>query len=181
MRSDLKIKLENLVRQKDWDEYISTAKDAGVTDVDLAVEAIFLLFTNLVYPQSNFVPEYKQMMKALEHLFQYFLGIYKDNAKFLFFVGYFNALSEWAFGQEDFGLSHEMLRKAFEIEPENILYEWGYRFSTGDPQAESITERLYLDRDQLSRLMSTGAAGRFIAEAIETAYESYKKRDIFAP
>ncbi len=85
------------------------------------------------------------------------------------------ALNEWAFGLEDFELAYSLLKRAMELEPENKLYEWGYKFSTGnpavfDPEVMSLTEQLYADKQTLDWLESRGEIGCIIADAIRSKY-----------
>lgn len=168
-----KIKQEEFVSARQWKELCSYSLDmlnATPDNVQQVIEAIYLLFDRLVYHEhksQSDVPVHR------ESLLELFLGSFLrlgENAEYLFFVGYFITLADWAFGQEDLRLSHKMLAKAHELEPDNLVYEWGYLVSIGDRQAGVIVEKLCLDKDKMDFLVAKGAHGKLIAEAIQTDY-----------
>ena len=169
MQMSLREHLSNLLSEERLDEYFLLATEAGLRNRADAIESLFLLFIQLVYPESDSVPRYKEMVDALRKLSNVFREEYGEDAEYNFFVGYFMALSEWAFSQDDFETSHRMLKKASEIDPTSRLYDWGYRFSMGDRSAQLLTRELVNNREQLEQLRSKGKFGEFIAEAIEAA------------
>jgi hypothetical protein len=173
--------LRELANAEKWSEvclYAIKAVEETPANSAVSVEALFLTLNKLLYQEFESQGQFDETLKALDKLFSVSYSSFKNNGEYLFFVGYFMALGDWAFGQDDLSLSHDMLRRAAQLDPGNRLFEWGYRFSTSDPRARSLTEDLYFDDSIMRRLISMGEAGKFMAEAIETAYERYKKGQI---
>ena len=173
--------LKELVNSRQWDDIylyaVRAMKEPG-SNVQVTIEAIFLLFDSLVYKQYSSQSEYDKISDALRKLFAVGSSKFQYDPKYLFFVGYFIALAEWAFGQDDLTLSYDMLRRAAKIDSTNILYEWGYRFSTNDPLARLLTGKLFLDKNTMEYLASLGEAGKLIAEAIETDYKFFRNEGL---
>lgn len=167
--------LQALAESRQWRSVCSYALNSiqkNDADVDVVIEAIFLLFSGLVYNDYGSEKEYRNKRKSLLELFSIANGKFNDNAKYLFFVGFFITLGEWAFGQDDFSLGREMLRKAADLQPDNLLYRWGYDVFTSSPAAVQLTEELSRDGNTKELLLTMGLAGRFIWEQIENAYQS---------
>jgi hypothetical protein len=167
--------LKALAESRQWDRICSYALHSiQETDpnVDIVIEAIFLLFSGLVYGNYGSEKEYRSKSRSLHELFSIANDKFKDNAKYLFFVGFFITLSEWAFGQDDFSLGYQMLNKAVERQPDNLLYQWGFNFFTSSPAATQLTEELIQDENTKGFLLTSGKAGQFIWEQIENAYQS---------
>jgi hypothetical protein len=96
-------------------------EDSIIDKIEVVIEAIFAFFDSLVYQSFESQEEYKKIAEVLHRLYAVSLAKYQHNAKFLFFLGYFMALSEWAFDQDDFQLSHQYLYEAWQIEPSGLL------------------------------------------------------------
>jgi hypothetical protein len=176
-----KDRLDDLVQKRRWKElgtFVADALNQNRASDDIAIEAIYLLLNVLLYGEWESQEEAGEIERTLRELFTKSYAKFHNNAQYLFFVGYFIALAEWAFGQEDLKLSHAMLKKAAELEPGNLLYKWGYRFSSGDPTAGQLTEKLYLNSEVIASLASKGDAGKYIAEAIESVFKRYNEKII---
>lgn len=166
-------RLDDLFLNRNWEGLARLVEESlreTNPDGDIAIETIYRLLDFLLYAKYESDAEYDEIARTLYDQFVNSYSKFSDDAEYLFFVGYFMALGEWYFGQDDLTLSHEMLRRAAEIEPHNLLYAWGYHFSTGGPNGKVLTQQIYSEPEILKFLMSKGLAGKYMIEAIETAY-----------
>lgn len=173
---DWKKELESLERDKRWADAIALLKEAIAQHPDNGepyVRAIYLLLNLLLeedYAAANL--EHDNLAAMLTQYFDSTLKKFKDDAESLFFIGYFVGLAEWYFGQEDLDLSHQMLKKATEIEPQNLLYQWAYKFAIGDKSAAQLCEALVSSTEIMTWLKSKGSPGRYMIGIIRSSCES---------
>jgi len=66
----------------------------------------------------------------------------------LFFIGKILYISEWFFGLKDNTLAFEFQERAFEIEPKNILYEWGYALAKNEKERVYILSKAILFKNK---------------------------------
>ena len=157
-------------KERDWKPAIGLVKQLLAehpNDLELNIRAIYLLLNILLeedYPDEEHDPMANFLKKCFDESYQKF----SENPEYLFFIGYFMVLAEWYFGQNDFKLADEMKRKASKLDPDNILYEWSWRFSDNDPLAEYFAEQLLKhDTEKIKWLKNKGAPGAYILDVIE--------------
>lgn len=171
--------LAYLRERKPWSEvliFLEKTADENPDNVEVYVETIYFLLELLLEDSGiNFEVEGDKIADILKAFFEKSYKRFSENAEFLFFIGYFMALAEWYFGQNDLQLSKQMQKKAIEIEPENILYEWSYKFSTNDRSAYELSKQLLSDSEKMKWLEMKGVAGEYISNAIKNYYTGYEK------
>ena len=108
------------------------------------------------------------MANLLKKYFDESYSKFSEVPEYLFFVGYFMGLADWYFGQHDFELADQMKKKASDLEPDNMLYEWSWRFVKDDPLAKRCAEQLLKhDTKRIEWLKSKGAPGTYILDVIK--------------
>jgi hypothetical protein len=110
---------------------------------------------------------------------EYFAGLLKkyftesyskflNNAEYLFYTGITAHLSEWHFGI-DIREAETMLFEALKIEPENIIYKWGYYAYTDMSSVKDKEKAIILAKEIIAEnspykaiLESKGELGKYI-------------------
>jgi len=165
--------LESLEAAKRWGDAVTFLQESIALypdDVELYVKGIYLLLNLLLeedYSACNL--EHDNLAALLKKYFDDSYEKFKGNAEYLFFVGYFSGLAEWYFGQEDLSLSHQMLKKATEIEPDNPLYHWAYKFVIGDEEARELCKQSASNMASMSWLESKGSPGQYLTGIIRSS------------
>lgn len=172
MNVNWKEELESLEDSRRWKDAVATVQnviDQHPQDPEAYVRAIYLLLNLLLeedYASHGFDDE--TLAGMLKRYFDQSFQQFGNNAEYLFFTGYFMGLAEWYFGQETLDLSHQMLEKATQLEPENPLYEWAYRFVLGDERSWSLCEKLISDSNRIKWLDSRGSPGKYIINVLRS-------------
>ena len=103
-----------------------------------------------------------------------------DNSEYLFFVGKILYIAEWYFGIDDDlkpiqgKMAFKMQERAFEKEPENVLFEWAYRFSLNDQIAGYLAGQILRhDRNKIRWLNSKGFPGKYVLESLKRNEAKY--------
>lgn len=79
------------------------------------------------------------------------------------------------FDEKDNTLAFEFQERAFEIEPKNILYEWGYALAKNEKKRVYILSKtiLFKNKNILDWLKQYGFAGNYMIESLMYCYENY--------
>lgn len=106
---------------------------------------------------------------------------HSDNSEFLFFLGIMIYIGEWYFGMDNVDQAKSMLEKAKDIDPNNVLYEWGY-YSRTDQRLEVNTDlkyelsgRVLNDSLIIDDLKGLGLLGVYVHGILEYTYEGLKE------
>jgi S-ribosylhomocysteine lyase LuxS involved in autoinducer biosynthesis len=172
-----KEELESLEHRKLWSDavvFIKKTTEKNRDDVEVYVRAIYLLLNLLLeedYAAHNL--EHDSLAKLLRQYFDDSYKRFRSSAEYLFFTGYFMGIAEWYFGQDTLDLSHQMLKKATELEPENALYEWAYKFALGDELAGYLSKKIIADSEKMKWLESKGSPGEYIINVIRSCSEGH--------
>lgn len=156
-------------QMKSWEELHGILEESLLKDPNNAwkyVEVIYFLLDILLYGNCKSMSDHDKIAEILKEFFERSYKKFSENAEYLFFVGYFMALAVWYFGQDNLNLSHKMLKKATEIEPQNKLFEWAYKFSTNHSSTKEVVKQLLLDSKNMKWLKSKGQAGEYMIDAI---------------
>lgn len=171
--------LENYEHEKSWEsaiELMGKIIKENPSSAEAYVRTMYLLL-NILLEEDYPVEKHDSMANLLRNYFDESYPRFSDNAEYLFFMGYFISLAEWHFGQDDLTLADQMKEKASALEPDNILYEWSWRFSQSDPLAGYFVEQLLkYDVPKIEWLKSKGAPGAYILDVIDRTYKEYKRK-----
>ncbi|MBC8044400.1 MAG: hypothetical protein IAF08_13260 [Rhizobacter sp.] len=145
-------------------------------DVEAYVRVIYLLH-NIVLEEETINSEHNYMAGLLKQYFDESQKKFSDNTEYLFFIGKILWIAEWYFGQDDDKLGMEMQKKAVELEPNNILYEWAYRLSVkGDVVHEYLACRIITNETSIVNwLKSKGFPGEYVLEHLEVSKKRYEE------
>jgi hypothetical protein len=176
---DWKQQLESLERNGDWSEAVKLVQRAVQShrdDVEVYVRAIYLTFTIIVedeqYPGKN----NEEIERLLKQYFREGYKRYRENAEYLFFVGFFMTLAHWHFG-EGLEFAHSMQKRAIELDPGNMLFEWTARYCAkalgpSPPLAKRMIEE---KTEYIDWLKTKGAPGDYLIYAINSDYDRATK------
>jgi hypothetical protein len=170
-----KIRLKKYEDDKNWKAVIDLmiyTINTNPNDVEVYVYFIYLLH-NILMEEDYLESEHNYISSLLKQYFDDSRKRFAENAEYLFFIGKILYIGEWYFDlDDDFKPVEEkeafrMQKKASEIEPGNILFEWAYRFSLGDSTARSLAKEI-LSHNQtiIVWLKSKGFPGEYILESL---------------
>jgi hypothetical protein len=162
-------RVRQLVRSRAWNE-LENLLEGMVFDNSspyMAIETIYLLY-NALSTEWDVTPneEFSKNRALLIRLFNKSSRAFSQDPAYLFFVGSFICLCDWCFDLDDTARGIEMLRRAAELKPGNLLFKWGYSFSASKPDSESLSRKIVEDQSVFDYLSSWGEAGTFIADEI---------------
>lgn len=162
--------LHELAEKGKWHELVRLSGQhltAGDKPVDFFIDAMYLLQSALLGEEFDISPEQANALRSeLGKLFRHAAPKYKSDPEFLFYLGYAIAECDWCFELEGVEEGHRMLELAHTLDPDNLLYAWGYSFSTGQPDSETLSFRLSNDDSLLREIQAKGFAGGCLAETI---------------
>ena len=172
--------LTKFEKNKEWDNAIELMKETvanNPNDNRAYVQAIYL-FHNILLEEDY--PEEKQddLAELLKKYFNQSKEKFLENAEYLFFVGKILHIAEWYFGLDDNRLAFGFQEKAKSKEPDNLLYEWAYRLSCGDPLEGYLAHQLIEnEKDKIDWLESKGFPGAYVLEHLNMSNERYIEKE----
>jgi hypothetical protein len=172
--------ITEIEERKEWVRVIELLEDTiekTPLDVEPYISIIYYLHNLLLevdYANSGLTE--KHLANLLLKYFRSSHSIFSNNSEYLFFVGSIIHVAEWYFGQSDVSLALQMQKRATELEPANILYEFSYRFSLSDQSKafELAKKILFNDSPELNWLKSKGFAGRYQIGTLKYCYDNNK-------
>ncbi|MDR0559364.1 MAG: hypothetical protein LBG92_04295 [Prevotellaceae bacterium] len=148
-------------------------------DLDDYLQIIFQILDFLVEEEYS-KEEHNFYIELLKKYFSESYFKFANNPEFLFYIGFIASTGEWYFNIE-WKEIESMLKKAACLEPDNLLYRWGY-ISIPDQRIEVNSEMKYLlskriiENDLLtSRIKKKGVLGEYLLEFIQHDNESTGK------
>ena len=154
--------------------YIDKKLEQYKKNVKINIRAIYILHNILVEEEYPF-EEQNKMSYFLQKWFLESNNRFQNDAVYLFFIGKILYISEWFFGLKDNTLAFEFQERAFEIEPKNILYEWGYALAKNEKERVYILSKaiLFKNKNILDWLKQYGFAGNYMIESLMYCYKNY--------
>lgn len=120
--------IEYLFKKGDYSKVISELKKNITTNNEPFVSFIDLLYTYFYIIQYEHDPPYDDYFKwteKLRNVYEEFSQRWINRPDFLFFIAYMaEAFAEFYIGLEEKDTT-EMYKKAHELNPNNLLYQWG--------------------------------------------------------
>lgn len=157
----------------DWQpsiHFVNELFSKHANNVELNIRAIYFLH-NILVEEEYLDKDRNRMTKLLQKWFNQSKERFSENAEYLFFIGKILHIAEWFFGLEDNRLALEFERKGMEKEPENKLYEWGYRSSSGDRRASYLASQLIdNEKSKIDWLKMKGFPGEYILGHLRMDY-----------
>lgn len=172
--------LADLENSKDYKlaiEHMQSVIKDNPDNVEAYIRVIYLLH-NILVEEEYAELEHDFLAGLLKSYFDISYVKFSNNAEYLFFIGKILYIAEWYFGvDDDFKPTEEkqafqMQKTAHEMEKDNVLYEWAYRFTLGEKLASHLAEQILLqEKTKLEWLKSKGFPGEYILEALEQSRE----------
>ena len=163
-----KCELENLEKNKMWDSAIELMKkviEEEPYDVGAAISINYLLMNLLVEEDYD-----KSKHDYYADLAQkYFLDSYRkfyNNPAYLYYTGRIACMSEWYFGIE-LDDADAMMKKAIQLEPDNIIYQWASFSAKDEDQTKAISyAHIILENNSSVKkiLESKGSLGHYLLD-----------------
>jgi hypothetical protein len=154
----------------DWQPsiiYTSKVISENSNDVEAYIRTIYFLH-NLLLEENYENSDREKIAALLKKYFDESLIKFSNDAEYLFFIGGILYIAEWYFGLNDDikpineRQAFKMQKKASEIEPDNILFEWAWRFSLGEELSEVLAKRILLLDTVKTWLLDKGFPGEYI-------------------
>lgn len=111
----------------EWEKVLEQNK----VDVNPWIHFLFDAWYIIMRPDYDHLPINKEDLQLkLTKYFKEAYNLFFNNARFLFYIGFPATISFWYFIDENDGdkgdkFAFGMLRRAFLLEPDNVIYEWG--------------------------------------------------------
>ncbi|MDM1406800.1 hypothetical protein [Myroides sp. DF42-4-2] len=169
-----KTQLLRLEQSKDWKTAINLLEETIKQDsnsIEAYLSMNYLLMNLLVEEQYDS----KEHDYYAELLKKYFIESYSkffDEAEYLFYIGQIACMSEWYF-DIDIEKAHSMMKKASELEPNNILYKWANYIDLDMCELSNKKIIILYSKNALSvpavimDLESKGALGKYLFGLLE--------------
>lgn len=160
--------------EKDWIQALELSQkaiDANPTDLHAYLSINYLLMNLLV--EEDYEDHLQVFYAGL--LRKYFLESYSkfsSNKEYLFFTGITAHMSEWYF-DIDIAEAKEMIKQAFQCEPNNKIYQWGYYTYTNVEDEMSkqnsftLSNEIIKDTITAKKLINLGIFGEYILGIME--------------
>lgn len=141
------------------------------SSVDTYLSMNYLLMNLLV--EEQFDPnEHDYYVGLLKKYFIESYAKFSNNPEYLFYIGQIACISEWYFDIE-IEEAQSMMKKASEIEPDNILYKWANCIGLGIRESRNREKMILYAKKALSEsgvkrdLKSKGALGEYLWDSLE--------------
>ncbi|MES2863681.1 MAG: hypothetical protein V4666_06145 [Bacteroidota bacterium] len=177
----IKKKIDLLEENLDWKGAVELFQSSKVNEIDGYLRLMFILVDYLCECQYS-KEDYDNISNNLKEIYHQAKKQYSENSQFLFFSAIMIYIGEWYFGMDSLDEATDMLNRAMELSPDNIIYKWGY-FSITDQRVEINTEMKHLlsrqilnDNLILDWLKNMGLLGEYVLGIIQSIYNEIKTR-----
>lgn len=165
--------LKTYENHKDWDAAIGLLQQvisSDQNDLDAYLSMNYLLM-NLLVEEDYDKQKHDYYVGLLRKYFLESNTFFSTDSEYLFYTGITAFISEWYY---DITIEEAkaMIDKAFDMEPDNKLYEWGHYayidMSNPDTMAKSLVcgKEVLANPSLVQKLKSKGALGNYILEII---------------
>jgi hypothetical protein len=172
-----KKQLRLLEQNKQWDEAIALLEEvlAGNSDDLDAYICLNYLLINVLIEEDFDDAKHDFYARTAKQTFVDSCHKFHNNAEYLFFTAITCYIAEYYY-DIDYAQVQWMIKRALELEPENILYKWGYYLylhqndrehgKKGLPYAHVILDK---DSQMHKYLESKGAIGFYILDIMQNS------------
>jgi hypothetical protein len=169
-----KEQLSKFERSKDWKSAIALMhnivnKNGSNIDVYLSINYLLM---NLLVEEHYELNDHDYYAGLLKKYFIESYAKFSDNPEYLFFIGKIACMSEWYYDIE-IEEAYSMMKKAAELEPDNILYKWANYSDLDMRDLRNKEKMVQYAKQALSEstvkeeLKSKGALGEYLLDALE--------------
>ncbi len=114
------------------------------------------------------IEDYSNLEEKYKNWFDFSFLSYNNDAEYLFFVGHLLDFLEYYVGYPKKGTSKKMVKKAFHLDKENLLYKWSFYLLRGwYKKSDKIAKMIAVYNIQiLNSLEQEGLPGQTITETL---------------
>lgn len=143
-------------------------------DVELYIRSLYILHNIIVEERCSETLSLK-MEGLLREIFVETRKRFSENSEYIFFIGEILHIAEWYWGLEDTSTAIAFHKKAFELEPRNLLFEWAYRYSDNEDTESGFLACKILENDKsrVAWLVSKGFPGQYILRRLESSCKDF--------
>ncbi|WP_420459576.1 hypothetical protein [Neolewinella sp.] len=177
----MKKSIKAIEDSRDWRAAIHLLETIDESSVTLNLRVMFILVDLLVDGQYS-DEEGDYASDSLLKIFKYSEDKFAQNAEFMFFTGIMAYIGEWLFGMENVESARILLANALELEPDNVLYKWGYISRTDQRIEENSLLKLELSENILLKnsdvilwLSQRGLLGEYVLGNIQSSYNQLRE------
>ncbi len=180
---DWKELLLKFEESKDWTSAIDlmqcvVSKENASLDAYLSINYLLM---NLVLEEDYDPSKLDYYLGLLKRYFNESYSKFSNNPEYLFFISNAVIMAEWLVGLEVEEVN-DMMRRPVKLDPENILYKWGYLWSfdigkvpNREENLGACAEQALSDQNVLEKLNSKGALGEYVLGSLKYCMEKYKR------
>lgn len=181
---DWKETITILEKKRDWRGAINLLQNSDNITLDVHLRVMFLLVFYLAEGQYS-TDDYNYISINLREIYNKTKNKYIENSQFLFYTAIIMYIGEWYFGIDDIEFVNQMLKKASDMESNNMLYKWGY-YSHIDQRLEIDTglklqlseQLLFKEPTHINLLKEMGLLGEYIIGTLEATYKDLKSNKV---
>ncbi len=169
---DWKELLLKFEESKDWTSAIDlmqrvVSKENASLDAYLSIN--YLLMNLVVEEQYDFSKQ-DYYLGLLKRYFNESYSIFLNNPEYLFFTSKIAVMAEWLVGLEMKDID-DMMRRAAELDPENILYQYGYWLTFNSRESSeklvACAKQALSDQTVMEKLNSKGSLGQYVLDGLK--------------
>ena len=175
--------ISSIEQNRDWKSAAILADEINVNSPEEYLRIIFVLLDFVVDGQYT-REEHDYAADKIINLYNKGDKLFANTPEFLFFAGIMIYIGEWYFGMNDVENGATMLKKAMTIEPQNVLYRWGY-YSRIDQRPQkntdlklSLCKELFNQKSTLKWLKNKGLLGEYVIGTLEDNYRDLTAQKI---
>lgn len=169
-----KKELHEFEESEKWPEAIELLQkviNRELDNKDACIRMIYLLHNILVdedYSKTGLVHD--DLEALLSKYFHESYLRYSSDPEYLFFIGTIMHIAEWYFGQDDGSLALSLQKRAMELEPDNLLFRFGYLFSAESDEVElnDLANEIVFAGKYQAWAESKGYPGRYVMGLVRT-------------
>ena len=133
------------------------------------IHGIYLIYHILRAGDNNMsMEDYSNLENKYKNWFDFSFQSYSNDAEYLFFVGHLLDFLEYYVGYPEKGTSIKMVKRAFHLDKENLLYKWSFFLLRGwYKKSDKIAKQIVAYNTQiLNSLAQEGLPGQTISETL---------------
>ena len=168
--------LINIDHEQDIDKLVDSFEIAQEKDLDAYLRISFLLLDFLVNSQYT-EKEHNYYAGVLKKYFLESYQKYLHCPEYLFYIGFISSMAEWYFDMNIEEVRY-MIKEAEQLEPQNILYKWGYYFII-DQRNEintilkhQLSKQILENKSLIKGIRRKGLLGMYLEGMIQYTYKS---------
>jgi hypothetical protein len=166
--------IQRLEQNKQWDIaiiFMEQVINENSNDIDAYLSMNYLLM-NLLVEEDYDENKHDYYESLIKKYFQESYAKFFNNPEYLFFTAITACMSEWYFGIKEEDID-KMIYKAIGLDPDNILYKWGFFIPLDKSDIANLNEMVFYTKKNLTNnfqiknlLNLKGSLGKYLLNII---------------